>query len=53
MVPEHGDYNPDLRKWYCDRWLSREEWEDIHDYLLAENSTDSSDNVLESQTAED
>jgi hypothetical protein len=43
LVPEHGDYDPKLRKWYCSRWLSQQEWEDIHDYLIAEDSDDSSD----------
>jgi hypothetical protein len=31
-MPLHGDYNEDLRKWYCSYWLTAEEWEDIHDY---------------------
>jgi hypothetical protein len=31
-MPEHGDYNEDLRKWYCNYWVTAEEWEDIHDY---------------------
>ncbi len=45
LVPEHGDYDPILRKWYCSRWLSQQEWEDIHNYLVAEDSDDSSDTV--------
>jgi hypothetical protein len=32
-MPEHGDYNEDLRKWYCGYWITAEEWEDIHDYI--------------------
>ena len=31
-MPDHGDYNEDLRKWYCSYWITAEEWEDIHDY---------------------
>jgi hypothetical protein len=31
-MPEHGEYNEDLCKWYCKYWLTAEEWEDIHDY---------------------
>lgn len=45
LVPEHGDYDAVLRKWYCSRWLSQQEWEDIHDYLVAEDSEDASDTV--------
>jgi hypothetical protein len=45
LAPEHGDYDPILRKWYCSRWLSQQEWEDIHNYLIAEDSDESSDTV--------
>jgi hypothetical protein len=31
-MPEHGDYNEELRRWYCSYWITAEEWEDIHDY---------------------
>ena len=34
-MPEHGDYNEDLRKWYCSYWITAEEWEDIHDYAAS------------------
>lgn len=32
-MAEHGDYNENLRKWYCSYWLTAKEWEDIHDYV--------------------
>ena len=32
IVPEHGEYNSHLKKWYCRYWMSRELWFDIHDY---------------------
>ncbi|MDQ3839964.1 MAG: hypothetical protein M3297_11915, partial [Thermoproteota archaeon] len=31
-MPEHGEYNPDLKQWYCRYWMSKELWFDIHDY---------------------
>jgi hypothetical protein len=31
-MPEHGDYNEELLRWYCSYWITAEEWEDIHDY---------------------
>ncbi len=51
-MPEHGDYDPKSRKWYCSKWLSQQEWEDIHDYLLAEDPNDLSDNVIKDKTVE-
>jgi hypothetical protein len=31
-MPEHGDYDAGLRRWYCRYWQTSEEWEDVHDY---------------------
>jgi hypothetical protein len=31
-VPEHGEFNPESKQWYCSYWMSRELWIDIHDY---------------------
>jgi hypothetical protein len=46
-MPLHGDYNEDLRKWYCSYWLTAEEWEDIHDYapsVLLDITTENNNN---------
>ncbi len=31
-MPEHGDFDPGAKKWYCSYWMDFEEWEDVHDY---------------------
>jgi hypothetical protein len=31
-MTEHGDYDYDSHKWYCNCWQTSKEWEDIHDY---------------------
>lgn len=31
-MPEHGEFNPETKQWYCSYWMSRELWIDIHDY---------------------
>lgn len=36
MAPEHGQYDPDLQKWFCGYWMSEDEWMDIHDYSPAQ-----------------
>ena len=32
-MPEHGFYDPRLKKWYCSYFMDKEEWTNIHDYL--------------------
>lgn len=31
-MPEHGEYDPGLKQWYCSYWMSKELWMEIHDY---------------------
>jgi len=33
QMPEHGFYDPKLKKWYCSYFMDKEEWTNIHDYL--------------------
>lgn len=28
----HGDFEPVSRKWYCQYWMTSDEWLDVHDY---------------------
>jgi hypothetical protein len=32
MPHQHGDYNAKQQEWFCDYWMSQEEWSDIHNY---------------------
>jgi hypothetical protein len=32
MPQQHGDYDTQQQKWFCDYWMSQEEWLDIHNY---------------------
>jgi hypothetical protein len=38
-MPEHGDYNSGSQKWYCNYWMTLQEWKDLHDYI-PQNITD-------------
>ena len=31
-MAEHGDYDSELKKWFCNYWMSEDEWLDIHSY---------------------
>ena len=32
IMTEHGDYDSELKKWFCSYWMSEDEWMDIHSY---------------------
>jgi hypothetical protein len=32
VMPEHGQYDHKVDKWFCGYWMSSTEWEEIHDY---------------------
>ncbi|HEY9490758.1 MAG TPA: hypothetical protein VIP56_02145 [Nitrososphaeraceae archaeon] len=32
-MPEHGNYNSDSQKWFCNYWMTLQEWKDLHDYM--------------------
>jgi hypothetical protein len=40
-VPEHGEYDPGLKQWYCSYWISKELWMEIHDYSPPDPGEDS------------
>jgi hypothetical protein len=54
-MPEHGDYDTGLRRWYCNYWQSSKEWEDIHDYSPSDPSgaTDDLSNGVTSEKLEE
>ena len=38
-MPSHGDFDPDLKKWFCGFWMNEVEWDGIHDYRPDEPDT--------------
>lgn len=40
-MPEHGEYDPGLKQWYCSYWMSKELWMEIHDYSPPDPGEDS------------
>jgi hypothetical protein len=34
-LPEHGEYDQKLKKWFCSYWMTEEEWMDLHYYFPA------------------
>jgi hypothetical protein len=51
-LPEHGDYDTGLRRWYCNYWQSSKEWEDIHDYAPFDPSAKTTDDAVDRATRE-
>jgi hypothetical protein len=45
-LPEHGEYDSELKKWFCSYWLTKDEWMDLHYYspssVLEEEKDDDS-----------
>lgn len=35
-MSEHGEFNKDTNKVYCNYWMTIEEWDDIHSYTINE-----------------
>jgi hypothetical protein len=31
-MPQHGDYDQDSKRWYCEYWMSLQEWKEVHHY---------------------
>jgi hypothetical protein len=40
ILPEHGEYDQKLKKWFCSYWMTEEEWMDLHHYLPANKLED-------------
>jgi hypothetical protein len=50
-MTEHGDYDSELKKWFCNYWMSEDEWMDIHSYspLNASEEKEADDRLDEVQ----
>jgi hypothetical protein len=44
-MPEHGDYNSELKQWYCGYWMTKDEWMDIHHYPPPNVSEEKEDEI--------
>ncbi len=42
-MAEHGDYDSELKKWFCSYWMSEDEWMDIHSYSPSHASEEKDD----------
>jgi hypothetical protein len=31
-MPQHGDYDQGSKRWYCECWMSLQEWNEVHHY---------------------
>ena len=31
-MPQHGDHDQDSNRWYCEYWMSLQEWNEVHHY---------------------
>ena len=48
-MPQHGDYDQDSKRWYCEYWMSLQEWNEVHHYspsntIVAEEKEDENNN---------
>ena len=49
-MPQHGDYDQNNTKWFCNKWVDKKEWLEIHGYspLSANTTTEEEEEVVES-----
>ena len=31
-MPQHGDYDQEKIRWFCNNWMDKKEWLEIHGY---------------------
>jgi hypothetical protein len=31
-MPEHGEFDPKTKRWFCNYWMNKQEWMDVHHY---------------------
>jgi hypothetical protein len=31
-MPEHGEYDQENAKWFCNKWIDKKQWLEIHGY---------------------
>lgn len=31
-MPQHGDYDQKTLKWFCNKWIDKKQWLEIHGY---------------------
>jgi hypothetical protein len=31
-MPQHGDYDQETIRWFCNRWMDKKQWLEIHGY---------------------
>jgi hypothetical protein len=52
-LPEHGEHDQKLNKWFCSYWMTEDKWIDIHGYSPASKSRaekeKDGDDILEEQ----
>lgn len=50
-MPEHGEYNQELKKWFCSYWLTKDEWINLHYYsppgMLEEHAEEPEDKEIQ------
>ncbi len=40
-MPQHGDYNQENLKWFCNQWIDKRRWLEIHGYSPIFTNTES------------
>ena len=40
-MPQHGDYDQDNLKWFCNKWIDKRRWLEIHGYTPISTITES------------
>jgi hypothetical protein len=43
-MPQHGDYDQDSKKWYCEYWMSLQEWNEVHYYSPSNTAEEEGNN---------
>ena len=40
-MPQHGDYDQENLKWFCNKWIDKRRWLEIHGYSPIFTNTES------------
>lgn len=49
-MPQHGDYDQKTVKWFCNRWINKKQWLELHGYSpISTNIESDKDDAVESK----
>ena len=47
QMPEHDEFDPKTKRWFCSYWMSKQEWIDVHHYPATKAIEKENDSINE------